>query len=89
MGRKGISTTNLSVQSTKLESVLDQKKQTELFRVMVIMKHIKIDTLFDNGSRVNLISEAIVKKLGLKTTHHVKPYPLGWVCKDAKLQVIK
>jgi hypothetical protein len=53
------------------------------------VKHTKVDTLFDNGSQVNLISEAIVKKLGLNTTPHVKPYPLGWVCEDAKLQVMK
>jgi len=46
-----------------------------------------IDTLFDNGSQVNLISETIVKKLGLLTTPHKKPYPLGSVCVKAKLQV--
>jgi hypothetical protein len=91
IGSKGISTTksNSSVQSAKLESVLDQKKRSELFHVRVIVKHTKIDTLFDSGSQVNLISEAIVKKLGLKTTPHRKPYPLGWVCDDAKLQVTK
>jgi hypothetical protein len=91
MGSKGISTTNSSssVQSTKLESVPNQKKQSEIFHVKVIVKHTKIYTLFDSGSQVNLIYEAIVKKLGLKTTPHVKPYPLGWVCEDAKLQVTK
>ena len=30
------------------------------------MKHTKVDTLFDPGYQVNLISEKIVKKLGLK-----------------------
>jgi hypothetical protein len=45
--------------------------------------------LFDNGSQVNLILEVIVKKLGLKTTSHVKPYPFSWVCEDAKLQLTK
>jgi hypothetical protein len=91
MGSKGISTTNSSssVQSTKLEGVPNQKKQSEIFHVRVIVKHTKIDTLFDSGSQVNLIFEEIVKKLGLNTTPHVKPYPLGWVCEDAKLQVMK
>jgi hypothetical protein len=55
----------------------------------VIIKHTKVDSLSDSGSQVNLISEAIVKNLGLKTTPHKKPYPLGWVCEDAKLQVVK
>ena len=43
--------------------------------------------MFDSGSQVNLISEAIVKKLGLLTTPHKKPYPLGWLCDKPKLQV--
>jgi hypothetical protein len=68
-----------------LESVIDQKKRNELFHVGVIVKHTKVDTLFDSGSQVNLISEAIVKKLGLNTTPHKNPYTLAWVCEDAKL----
>ena len=55
----------------------------------VISKHTKIDTLFDSGSQANLISEYLVKKLNLETTPHPKPYPLGWICKDANLQVSK
>jgi hypothetical protein len=90
IGSKGISTTNLSFQSAKLESFLDQKKRSEIFHVLrVIINHTKIDTLFDSGSQVSLISEVIVKKLGFKMTPHVKPYPLCWVCEDAKLQVTK
>jgi hypothetical protein len=34
-----------------------------------------------------LISEAIVKKLGLITKPHKKPYPLGWIHNDNQLQV--
>jgi hypothetical protein len=59
------------------------------FHVKVIVKHTKVETLFDNGSQVNLISEEIVKKMGLKMTPKKKPYPLGWVCEDAKVQVMK
>ena len=36
-----------------------------------------------------MISEEVVKKLNLTTTPHPKPYPLGWVCDDAQLQVTK
>ena len=50
-----------------------------------MFKHQNIDTLFDSGSQVNLIFEAIVKKLGLLTTPHKKPYLLGWVCDKEKL----
>ena len=58
-----------------------------LFHVRVISKHTKIDTLFDSGSQANLISEDLVKKLKLETIPHPKPYPLGWICKDANLKV--
>ena len=55
----------------------------------VISKHTKIDTLFDSGSKEKLISEDLVKKLNLDTIPHPKPYPLGWICKDANLHVSK
>ncbi|XP_059067200.1 uncharacterized protein LOC131858147 [Cryptomeria japonica] len=65
------------------------KQRNELFHIRVVTKHTKIDTLFDTGSQVNLISEEVVKKLNLTTTPHPKPYPLGWVCNDSQLQVTK
>jgi hypothetical protein len=76
---KGISTINSNslVQSAKSESVTYQKKRSELFNVRVIVKHAKVDTLFDSGSQVNLIYEAIVKNIGLKMTPHKNTYPLG------------
>ena len=55
----------------------------------VISKHTKIDTLFNNGSQENLISEYLVKKINLETIPYPKPYPLGWIFKDENLQVSK
>lgn len=49
----------------------------------------KVDTLFDIGSQVNLISESIVKKSVLKIEPHRKPYPLAWVKRDKQLQVTR
>ena len=43
--------------------------------------------MFDSGSQVNLIYEEVVKKLGLGTKPHPKPYPLGWVVENSQLQV--
>ena len=45
--------------------------------------------MFDSGSQINLISEAIVNNLGLLTTPHKKPYPLGWLSDKAQLQVTR
>jgi hypothetical protein len=47
-----------------------------------------VDTLFDLVSQVKLIFELIVKKLGLEIVPHQKPYPLGWVCDNEKLQIV-
>jgi hypothetical protein len=41
--------------------------RSNLFHIRVIMRHTKVDTLIDSGSQSNLISEELVKKLGLKT----------------------
>jgi hypothetical protein len=71
------------------ESHDDERKRYELFHKRVVSKHTKIDILFDLGSQVNLIFEALVKKMGLKTKPHPKPYPLSWVCHKAKLNVTK
>ena len=77
------STSNCHIQAP------NEEERIELFHVRVISKRTNIDTLFDNGSQANLISEHLVKKLNLDTIPHPKPYPLGWICKDEKLQVSK
>lgn len=65
----------------------NEDKREELFTIRVISNHTKIDALFDSGSQANLISEDLVKELKLGTIPHHKPYPLGWIVKDANLQV--
>jgi hypothetical protein len=60
-----------------------------LFHIQVLSKHTKIDTLFDLSYELKLISEALVKKMGLVMKPHPKPYPLGWVCDQEKLNVTK
>jgi hypothetical protein len=91
MGYQG----NNSVASTSSSSnanvnvTQQEKTRIELFHIRVISKHTKIDTLFDSGSQANLISEETVKKIKLETSPHPKPYPLGWICDNAKLQVTR
>jgi len=83
-GRNSEASSSNSAQT--IDSEENERRRHELFHIRDISKHQKIDTLFDSGSQVNLISEAIVKKLGLPTTPHKKPYPMGWICDKAKLQ---
>jgi hypothetical protein len=88
VGVQGKGSLHASSSSTN-ESHDDERKRNELFHIRVVSKHTKIDTLFDLGSQVNLISETLVKKMGLETKPHPKSYPLGWVCDKEKLNVTK
>eukprot|EP00253_Pinus_taeda_P008789 PITA_08789 len=80
---------SISNSTQSIDNEDNERKIHELFRIRVISKHQKIDTLFDSGSQVNLISETIVKKLGLLKKPHEKPYSLGWVCDTTNLQVTR
>jgi hypothetical protein len=88
VGVQGILSSHAS-SSSSIPSPNFERIRSEIFHIRVITKHTKVDTLFYIGSQVNMISEAIVKKLGLETKPHKNPYSLGWVCDNAKLQVTK
>jgi hypothetical protein len=87
-GNGSIASTSSS-SNNNLNVTRQEKERIEIFHIRVVSKHTKIDTLFDTGSQENLISEDIVKKLKLETIPHPKPYPLGWICDNAKLQVTR
>jgi hypothetical protein len=63
--------------------------RSNLFHIRVIMRHTKIDTLIDSGSQSNLISEELVKQLGLKTQTHHKPYTLKWIRNHHQMHITK
>jgi hypothetical protein len=83
------SITSTSSSSSSFNEIQQEKERIEIFHIRVISKHIKMDTLLDTESQANLISEDTVKKLKLETTPHPKPYPLGWICDNAKLHVTR
>ncbi|CAL2256726.1 unnamed protein product [Prunus armeniaca] len=57
----------------------DTYNREELFHVNIQVKQSVVQAIIDPGSQKNLISEALVRKVGLETTPHPKPYPLGWI----------
>jgi hypothetical protein len=63
--------------------------RSKLFHIRVIMRHTKVDRLIDSGSQSNLISEEVVKQLGLNTKMHHKPYSLKWISNNHKLHITK
>jgi hypothetical protein len=62
---------------------------SKLFYIRVIMKHTNIDTLINIGSQSNLISEEVVKQLGLNTKMNHKPYSLKCISNNHKLHITK
>jgi hypothetical protein len=87
-GNGSIASTSSS-SNNNLNVARQEKERIELFHIRVVSKHTKIDTLFDTRSQANLIYEDTVNKLKLETIPHPKPYPLGWICDNAKLQVTR
>ena len=55
MGVQGKISLHIGSISNNVSQVND-KKRSELFHIRVVFKLTKIDTLFDSGSQVNLIS---------------------------------
>ena len=67
---------------------VSDKKREELFHFRIQVKTQLVDAVIDPGSQKNLISEALIQKLGLETIPHPKP-SVGWVTKDVDLAVSK
>jgi hypothetical protein len=63
--------------------------RSKLFHIRVIMSHTKVNTLIDSESQSNLISQELVKQLGLNTQMHHKPYTLKWISNNHKLHIKK
>jgi hypothetical protein len=63
--------------------------KSKLFHIRVIMRNTKIDRLINNGSQSNLISEELVKQLGLKTQTRHKPYTLKWISNHHQMHITK
>jgi hypothetical protein len=63
--------------------------RSKLFHIRVIIRHTKIDTLIYSGSQSNLISEEVVKQLGLNTQTHHNPYTLKWIRNNHQLHTTK
>ena len=57
----------------------DTYNREELFHMNIQVKQSVVQAIIDPGSQKNLISEPFVRKVGLNTTPHPKPYPLGWI----------
>ena len=74
---------NVNTCASSSNKSYDENETGALFPLRVISKQRNIHTLISSDSQANLISKNLVNQLGLETNLHPKPYPLGWVCKNA------
>nr|CAD1816987.1 unnamed protein product [Ananas comosus var. bracteatus] len=91
IGRINQSDTSLSLMAMLKETSLCPSnltdKREELFTFRVQVKNEVIDAIIDPGSQKNLISENLVQRLGLSTTPHPHPYPLGWINSNIEMNI--
>ncbi|OMO94682.1 Retrotransposon gag protein [Corchorus capsularis] len=85
--QKHLSAATTSTDTGKAVVCVPDRVKEELFWVYVQIQMSKVVALYDSASQRNLISHQLVKQLNLKSTPHPEPYPLGWLNKDAELQV--
>lgn len=53
--------------------------RTKIFHTRMEHNVLALNVIIDNGSGMNVISEAAVERLGLKTEKHPTPYRISWV----------
>nr|CAD1817817.1 unnamed protein product [Ananas comosus var. bracteatus] len=91
IGRIDQADTSLSLmvmpKETSLCSSNPTDKREELFTFRVQVKNEVINAIIDPSSQKNLISENLVQRLGLSTTPHPHPYPLGWINSNIEMKI--
>jgi hypothetical protein len=80
---------NATVATTKVqkEEMEDPKEGERLFHSQMWVKGYPLQFIVDSGIQKNLISEEVVKRLGLPTTTHPQPYTIGWLHQGWELHV--
>jgi hypothetical protein len=77
------------VLSTQLEHEPEKLPRHNLFNMFLIVKDCGVRTIIDSGIYNNLVSSDLVKKLGLTTRAHPKPYHLKWFNNSGKAKVTR
>ena len=57
----------------------DNTQRHQLFRTRYTIGGRVLDLIVDSGSRENIISRQVVKKLQLPVEKHPNPYTIGWI----------
>ncbi|XP_033139424.1 uncharacterized protein LOC117131126, partial [Brassica rapa] len=65
----------------------EQEQRENLFYTRCMVQGKVCSLIIDGGSCVNVASETMVKKLGLKAQKHPKPYRLQWLNEEGEMRV--
>ncbi|XP_033139368.1 uncharacterized protein LOC117130975, partial [Brassica rapa] len=82
-GRLLVARRTLSLQNKTEE----QEQRENLFYTRCMVQGKVCSLIIDGGSCVNVASETMVKKLGLKVQKHPKPYRLQWLNEEGEMRV--
>ncbi|WZY72210.1 hypothetical protein YC2023_004450 [Brassica napus] len=82
-GRLLVARRTLSLQNKTEE----QEQRENLFYTRCLVQGKVCSLIIDGGSCVNVASETMVKKLGLKAQKHPKPYRLQWLNEEGEMRV--
>ncbi|XP_033139353.1 uncharacterized protein LOC117130859 [Brassica rapa] len=82
-GRLLVARRTLSLQSKSEE----MEQRENLFYTRCLVQGKVCSLIVDGGSCVNVASETMVKKLGLKVQKHPKPYRLQWLNEEGEMRV--
>jgi hypothetical protein len=75
------------VLSTQLEHEPEKLQRHNLFNMFLIIKDYRVHTIIDSRNCNNLVNSDLVKKLGLTTRAHPKPYHLEWFNNSGKANI--
>ena len=69
----------LMVRGKKLQARDEEALREELFTMNIQVKQKLVKAIVDPGSQKNLVSEEMVREMGLETRPHPRPYNIDWV----------
>ena len=57
----------------------EHPQRRSVFRTRGTINGKVCNIIIDGGSSENMVAASVVKKLGLKTQRHLRPYKVGWI----------
>jgi len=72
-----------------IQKPFDASQRENIFHTRFLINNKVCSLIVDGGSCTNVASTKVVKKLGLPTIFHAKPYKFQWLSKEGEILVNK